>query len=1082
MLTVWAAAAALCIVTACAVYAQEEPADGPSYHIHIPDMMIRGQDYRGVIISDAPSHTDRVFRFGAGSGDIVLPEQATMPAGSNHALFDVRPADRPMLSGRVSTGATVILPDGTIRHIDLETHPGAGAMSRLWIVGPGAGGVVCDGPEDASAAAIADRAAGGAFDGPDPAKEIRTRLAQTAVHIFLADRYCTPVAAPPGGAAFTVSSDTPQITFGAGRTHLTGVIPQGYNSAILDVEVRGAGILYATGSGVSPDAIRLETEPAGVELHIGIGPSLAMESSYVHWYVWLERDGGRYVPDGPLPVYLTTDNPVLASFDRSLVDSSGPIFADIRPHRALMVDGSASGVIHTGTPAGVGDLRLLAVDREVEVHAHMPGIGAATASFQVGVPGHAGGEFVVQSDRLRECMAEEASYPDGFYSASCNEMWRRLLVASHFYDIKDSTGAPLDSAADAISFLNGLFGGDNTDSGTALYGLVNRLNEYSISDGAAGGLAGDLTGLLAEYLRTSDVSLEPAPGPGLAAVTLDRMPRDPPPNRLLAEAYPGVPGIMHVVVSTLFEDGPVLFPVYVPDGTITLSGGRGIHHEPEVKTYGSNPRPHAPGTRPSAVDIPVGVSAPGTLTVSLGGVGSHAIPMEHLEQPSGKRLHVSTLPGSGGRDLVALISVLDSDGLLVGHAGEMHVEAGQGARDVELVGWRGGGGMVRGGVDGVGEIVIHAPGLGGGTVLTAPVRHEASLDVWHPDVVHVAESFPLAAHTLDPDGTPVRLVPAEVSGDVESSGAGLALVAAGATPIIAEYGGLFHAGVIRGFLNGADVRVDVGGGVVELNDTVVVSVHTGVMRDPRVTVHGGALAFTGGDARWEAVADTAGPHAIHVSVHEPGWEPYAEVLDVRVSNLLDLEYDAVTVSGVRVDADLSVCGHTIPGGMPHRMEPSLCEVAAPSGIRVGGVSHTLESLTVNGADIQPGATHDFAEDARILATYAGVVVVEAHASLPDGSSEELLWGRYAPGDAVAVVAEPRYEFWGLVWDRPAQWSGLPRSAVQHGDTAEWEADGDADITIRYERDMTYAVALGAAALGAPVAYMLRHRMPQVRFK
>lgn len=1083
MLTVWIVSAALCAAAMHAAYAQEATVDGgPAYEIHIPDMMIRGQDYRGVVISDTPVYTDTTFRFGAGSGDILLPGHTTMKAGSNHALFDVRPVDHPALSGRVSTHATAILPDGTIRQIRLETHPGAGAVSRLWMVGPGANGVMCDGPEDTSAAAIADRATGGVFDGPDPGREIRTRLPQTAIHVFLADRYCTPVAAPPGGVAFTVSSDAPGITFGGGRTHLTGVIPYGYNSAILDVTVNGAGIIYATGNGVSPDSMRVEGVSAEAGVRLGIGPSQAMESSYVMWYVWLERDGRQYVPDGPLPVYLTTDNPVLAGFDRTLVDSAGPAFADIRPHRAIMLEGSASGVIHTGTPAVVGDLRLLAGDRDITVWAHIPGYGSASASFRVGVPGAVAGEFRLQTDRLRECMAEESALPDGFYSATCTEMWHRLLVASHFFDVRDSAGEPLDSEADTIEFLDGLFGGDNTDSGTALYDMVNRLNEFSVSDDATGGLAGDLTGLLAEYLRTSDISLEPVQDLGLTAGMLGRMPDDPPPNQITLEAFPGRPGMSHVVLSAMYVDDSFRFPVYLPDGTVTLAGDRGLAHEPEVRMHGSAPRPEAPGTRPSAVSIPVQVLDGGTLTASLGGVGSSAVSIPDMAPASGKRLHVSTLPASGERDLMALVSVLDADGLLTTHDGEIHVEAGRGAHDVELEGWRGGGGMIRGSVDGIGEIVVHAPGLGGGTALTMPVRQEASLDVWHPDTVHVAEEFPLAAHTLDSDGMPMRLVQVEVSGDVESSGMGLELGAAGMTPIIAEHGGLFHAGVIRGFLNGADVRVEAGGRVVELNDTVVVNVYTGAMGNPRVTVHGGALLFSGDHTRWEAVADTAGPHAIQVSVHEPGWEPYTEVLDVRVSNLLDLEYDAVTISGVRADADLAVCGHVMPGGSVHRMEPALCEVSVPYDIRVGGISHTLESLAINGVNMQPGATHNFAEDAEILATYGGVIVVEARALLPDGTSEELLWGRHAPGDIITVAAEPRYGFWGLVWDRPVHWSGLPRSAVLHGDVAEWEATADADITIGYERDLTYVVMLGAAALGAPVAFMMRRRLPGVRFK
>ena len=1089
---------ALLAALACAAgaaYAQTDGLDAPvpdipgaqvdAYSIHIPDMMIRGETYRGVIVSQAPAEGDTVFRFGAGRGDIILPDSVVMAPGVNHAVFELLPVDSTILSGRITTEITVIQPDGEIVDIPVETHPGVGTASRLWIVGPGTDGVVCDGPLDAAAGDVAARAAEGVFDEPSPDKEIRTRMSHTTIHVFITDRYCTPVTAPPGGVMFTMSSDTQDIAFGSGRTHLTGTIPQGYNSAVVDVEVNGAGIIYATGRGVSPDSMSISTAPVGVELHLGIGPSLAMESSFVKWYLWIERDGERFVPDAPLPVYLTTDNPVLASFDRSLVDSSGPAFADIRPHRAFMVDGAASGVIHTGTPAGVGDMRLLAGDRQVTVHAHVPGIGAASADFQVGMPGPTGGEFTMQSDQLQRCMKEDAALPDGFYSDTCNEMWHRLLIASHFYDIKDAdTGGPLNTAADTVGFLNSLFGGDNTDSGAALFDLVNRLNEYSISDEATGGLAADLTQLLERYLQTSDISVQPTLDLGVAAEMLNRIPRNPPPNMVFVESYPGKPGVEHVVVSTLYTDGAVTFPTYMPDGTITMSSDWGIDHPPEIRTYGSGLRPEAPGTRPSSVDVPVSVAADGTLSASLGGVGSHTISIDRLAPADGKRLHVSTLPGSGERDLVAIISVVDGEGLITRHDGPVYVEAGQGASDVELVGWRGGGGMVRGSVDGVGEIVVHAPGVGGGTALTTPVRHEVGLHVWHPDRVHVAEEFPLAAHTLDADGLPIRRVQVEVAGDVTEAGSGIALTASGNVPVIVEHGGMFHAGELAGFLNEADVSVDIStGSVVELHDTVIVNIHTGAMQEPSVSVRGEPLLFSGERERWEALADSAGSHTISVTVSKPGWVDYHETWDLRVSHLLDIEYDATTVSGLRADADLTVCGETIPAGLVYRMEPGLCDVSAPAGIRIGDVAYRLDSLVVNGRAMQPGATHNFDADSTIVATYGGVVTVDVVAVMPDGSSEDILFGaEYAPGDMVYVEADPQYELWGLIWDRPAAWSGLPAGAVTYGPAAEWEATGNAMVTIQYERDITYLVVLGAVGLTVPVVFMMRRRIPGLRFK
>lgn len=1062
-------------------HGQEQDGPAPGYEIYVPDMMIRGESYRGLVVSNLPADGPATFRFGSAAGDIMLPDSAVLEGGRNHVLFDILPVQSTILSGVVSTGITVIPPDGEIREIPVETHPGVGVVSRLWIVGPGSGGVVCDDPGTATAQDIASRAADGVFDEPDPGKEIRTRLPQTTIHVFLADRYCTPVTAPPGGVSFAASSDTPALTFGGGRSHISGVIPQGFNSAVLDVhvgEAGGGGIIYATARGVSPDSIRVENRPVEVEVRLGVGPSVAMESSYVTWHLWLERDGEQYVPPGPVSAYLTTDNPVLASFDQALVDAGGPALRPVRPHHAFLLNGVASGTIHTGTPAVVGDLRLLSVDRGITVRAHVEGIGSATASFQIGAPGSFGEEFRVDTDRIRECMKEAGTLPDGFYSQDCNEMWHRLLVASHFFDITDPSGDPLDSEADTIAFLDGLFGGDNAESGAALYRLADRINEHSISDQATGGLAGDLTELLGAYLRTSEIDVIPVESLGVTAEMIERLPDDPPPNRLVLEAFPGRPGTANVVVSTMFGDGSHRFPVYLPDGIMTLSSDSGLSHPPEVRTYGSVPRPDAPGTRPSAMVVPVAVHGGGAFTASLGGVGGGSVQIQDMAPAGGKRLHVSTLPGGGERDLIAIISVLDSDGLLTSHSGDVHVEAGQGASGVELVGWRGGGGMVRGSVDGVGEIIVHAPGIGGGTALTTPMRHEAELAVWHPGRVHVAEEFPLSAHALDSAGLPIRKVPVEVSGAVAAAGSGLKLTGNGGVPIVVEYGGMFHGGVVDGFLNraggaGAAVAAD----VVELHDTVEVLVDSGAMPEPAVSVAADGLLFSGEGGRWNAAAAAPGTYAIDVHISKPGWEPYSARLPVRVAHLIDVTYDAATTPGQRVDADLALCGETVLPGDQRRLEPGLCTVSVPEEISVGGVAHRLDSLTVNGLEIQPGATAVLDSDAGVLATYRGVVTVEAVAAMPDGTTTELLWGRYQPGDMVTVTAEPRYEMWGLVWDRPERWVGLPPGAAQSGGTASWNAAADASITIQYGRDLTYLVAAGAAALSIPVIVIARRRIP-----
>ena len=136
---------------------QERDGPAPGYEVYVPDMMIRGESYRGLVVSNLPADGPATFRFGSAGGDVMLPDSAVLEEGRNHVLFDILPVQSTILSGVVSTGITVIPPDGEIREIPVETHPGAGVVSRLWIVGPGSGGVACDDPGSTTAQDIARR-------------------------------------------------------------------------------------------------------------------------------------------------------------------------------------------------------------------------------------------------------------------------------------------------------------------------------------------------------------------------------------------------------------------------------------------------------------------------------------------------------------------------------------------------------------------------------------------------------------------------------------------------------------------------------------------------------------------------------------------------------------------------------------------------------------------------------------------------------------------------------------------------------------------------------------------------------------
>lgn len=992
----------------------------------------------------------------------------------------------------VSSTIHVIYPDGTLHDIILTTYPAVGEVSRLWVIGPGEDGAICDTADPTNTQALTQELSGGIFSTPESVKTVKTRMPNTSIHVFLTDRYCTPVEAPVGGIAFEASSDSELLTFGGGRTFIQGVISEGHNAAILDVSIAGDGTIYVTGSGVAPDAINITPENIQTEVRIGVAPGEVMESSYAHWYVWLERNGVQYVPPNPIPIYLTTNNPILGSFDISTVDRQSILFHTITPYQDYIVRGTAAGKIYTGTPASIGDVRLLASNRDVTVTAHVPGYGTASTTFSVGVASSPAADVVIEGGLIQDCM--ENSENVGFYDSQCVDMWERLLVASHFFDIQTIEGEYITTPEQATEVLSQLGLGGQVE-GEALFDLASRLNDYQfrgLYEGAdlGNGLSEELDVLLGRYLGTDVIvglPTEAEIGSAAASITekLKRMPDSIPPNSLRIDSFPTERGQHDIIISTWYSGSEGTFPTYMPDGVITLSSDWGLAHDASVITFGSTERVDAPGTRPSNIAIPIQVRESGQITASLGGVGSTTTRVEALDLASGtKRLHINTLPGSGIRDTIAFVSVLDSAGYVIPHDGIIQITGGQGAEDVELSEWRGGGGIIRGTITGVGEIQIHAPGLGAGTAYTTPIRHETMISVWHPDTVHVSERFPVVIHAVDADDMPVREITTfDISGgDISSSDGGVVLDSAGDIPLIIQHGNIFHSSTISGFLNEPDAEVfSRFTGVVQLNDTITIDVDPGSLPNPQIEVVSRGLLFSGEGNTYSADMSNVGDYDINVSMYSPGWHPFEELIYVEVSHIIDVYFTAETDSGVYPVARLTICGDPLDSNTIYRTPYKTCVVTAEESVMIDSVEYRLRNIIIDGESYSNGVSYAFNKATEVSAYYVGVVRASVMAEYPDGEEEELLFGTYGLEEYVRVDTPPRYQLWGLIWEKPVSFNGIPGGVMQEG-YIEWYAAQDVNGTITYETDMTYLLLLGAGLLAIPILFLLRNKIKFVRFK
>ena len=80
---------ALLVLSMASVHA----AMAESVSVYIPDDMIAGLEYEGMLLADVPDRTPRTIRLASDGPPVAIPDAVTVPAGQNHALFRIAPAE-----------------------------------------------------------------------------------------------------------------------------------------------------------------------------------------------------------------------------------------------------------------------------------------------------------------------------------------------------------------------------------------------------------------------------------------------------------------------------------------------------------------------------------------------------------------------------------------------------------------------------------------------------------------------------------------------------------------------------------------------------------------------------------------------------------------------------------------------------------------------------------------------------------------------------------------------------------------------------------------------------------------------------
>ena len=263
----------------------------------VPDRMIQGEQYHGMIMSDPATQTGMLAVLSSGDGSVAtVPDSVSVLPYRNHAVFPINP---------VGTGDTEILAilDGRLYSAPVQIFS---SYSE---------------PDSVTLTLAANR----------------TRAESVTAYATVLDRNGLPV---------PVAEDTRirLATTGALSTPEKVTVKNGTSAARFEVGVRGTGSVIATADGLGPHTADIERLHEEFAVRVAVAPDIAMPDSYVHYYVWLERDGRPYRPPHVVDATIQSGNLEVARLEEN---------PSVKRHEGLrihLVGGVAHGVMYTGAP------------------------------------------------------------------------------------------------------------------------------------------------------------------------------------------------------------------------------------------------------------------------------------------------------------------------------------------------------------------------------------------------------------------------------------------------------------------------------------------------------------------------------------------------------------------------------------------------------------------------------------------------------------------------------------------------------------------------------------------------------------
>ena len=983
---------------------------GP-FTLHIPEKMISNSTYSGVVVLAEPAERDTSITLASTEKDIEMPDFVIIPRGYNHGLFEMILDED--LFGVIQVHAVL---SGDISTATANVYAATESGIRLRIVGPSA-----------------------SFD-----DTIRTQIPRLPIYVYSMNEDNVPIpAAEDIEIRLSSSTDAIQFVYGnSPHSELFVTMKQDEYSIAVDVDVRKSGTIYATANGIAGDSESISYGLDGVEIRIEISPETAGTKSYVHYFVWLEKDGRQYIPAHLVDVTMSANDMTVGNFERDFSQKPG------KPHNDYIINGIARGIIYTGS------------EGTIDITASVPQIGSASTELTVE-------DFQSDSNITMEDIIENYGQCVGGAITTTTTIGNITQVREETCDFYSTVLNTINSAVPITALSISVY--PDVPANNA-FAVITPSNSITVSD----------------TITVNTVDSSDGFGIGTTS-TIERGATFPTTISHNADiVLSGDGGIDHdqIVSAIDYHTGhfglsgvsSLEVPIKVlSDGDHVLSvHGKGITGSEAAFASASK---YGEGEEMHVMPLPIVI-------------GDHGdIAMVFLTDEDGNVVDFSSVIRG---DVTAYISqASDTIGNLTESLqiwGSVGIVQGEYTKDSATI---------------FAHIPGFSANPTRMSPTDSPSR---GIELWMPETVHITEEFPITVHDVDASGTPlgtpenIRVTSQLVMVD-ERDGQRFATI--GFTGeidvIVVSEDGYLDSGVTETFVNNATkVSIDpiVDFDDIRVGDDIVFDILTGTIVEPMVRFIGELNFMQDERGQYVAVPTDPGTYDVKVRIIGDGSIPYEETHEFVVREFVRLTYDVITDDGVPIDAPMvftdaqaeenkTATSYTLRDGADiDNVKLSLYGVTIPESVDLGDDRiYTLSDLKINdqGIKFSESFTMPIFENADIVSVYVREINVDFFNNI-DSEVESVLdnsdtdgSGYYRYGDTVFLEAPVLYEY-GIIRHVPVEWIGLPADAdvAEDNTFVMFEALSSTSGSVEYSRDYTILYGIVAAAvIAAPLIIRIR---------